>query len=246
MGRGPGVGRTSMARALALDVVCARGGARPGARPAGGCSSRGRRTPARARRHDELDRARADVARSARRATAAYIRPQRRGRRAGDGDSSTIFWWRRWTEHSRSNRCTTVPCESPNTWISTCASARGSARGTVASPNATAPRALARRRPRPGSRRAVRTTRMPLATAARRRLHQHRITPDAASSPTSSGHRQRHRVHGTGTAARRPRTRSASPRPSSPSRRSTAGSDRPHEPAALTASANVGFSDRNP
>ena len=27
---------------------------------------------------------------------------------AGDGDSSISFWWRRWIEHSRSPRCTTV------------------------------------------------------------------------------------------------------------------------------------------
>ena len=30
--------------------------------------------------------------------------------RAGDGDSSISFWWRRCVEHSRSPRCTTCPC----------------------------------------------------------------------------------------------------------------------------------------
>ena len=29
------------------------------------------------------------------------------------------FWWRRWMEHSRSNRCTVLPCWSARTWIST-------------------------------------------------------------------------------------------------------------------------------
>ena len=35
-----------------------------------------------------------------------------RGVTAGDGLSSMTFWWRRWTEHSRSNRWTTLPCAS--------------------------------------------------------------------------------------------------------------------------------------
>lgn len=37
-----------------------------------------------------------------------------------DGASSMIFWWRRWSEHSRSPRCTTLPCPSAMTWISMC------------------------------------------------------------------------------------------------------------------------------
>jgi hypothetical protein len=36
-----------------------------------------------------------------------------------DGDSSTIFWWRRWIEHSRSKRLTKVS-PSPKTCISMC------------------------------------------------------------------------------------------------------------------------------
>ncbi|CAB4886065.1 unannotated protein [freshwater metagenome] len=39
---------------------------------------------------------------------------------AGEGDSSTIFWWRRWIEHSRSNSDTQLPCWSANIWISIC------------------------------------------------------------------------------------------------------------------------------
>ena len=39
--------------------------------------------------------------------------------KAGAGLSSITFWWRRWTEQSRSNRCTTLPCESASTCTST-------------------------------------------------------------------------------------------------------------------------------
>ncbi len=35
-----------------------------------------------------------------------------------EGASSMIFWWRRWSEHSRSPRCTTLPWPSASTWIS--------------------------------------------------------------------------------------------------------------------------------
>ena len=36
----------------------------------------------------------------------------------GAGASSITFWWRRWSEQSRSNRWTTLPCLSPNTCTS--------------------------------------------------------------------------------------------------------------------------------
>ena len=54
-------------------------------------------------------------------AASTAVRPMRRRSRsltAGDGLSSISFWWRRWIEHSRSPRCTTVPLESAITWIS--------------------------------------------------------------------------------------------------------------------------------
>ena len=35
-----------------------------------------------------------------------------------DGASSMSFWCRRWIEHSRSPRCTTLPLLSAITWIS--------------------------------------------------------------------------------------------------------------------------------
>src|SRR5206468_1796770 len=39
--------------------------------------------------------------------------------RLGAGLSSMSFWWRRWIEHSRSCRCTSWPCATPNTCTST-------------------------------------------------------------------------------------------------------------------------------
>ena len=36
----------------------------------------------------------------------------------GAGASSITFWWRRWSEQSRSNKCTTLPWLSPNTCTS--------------------------------------------------------------------------------------------------------------------------------
>ena len=40
--------------------------------------------------------------------------------RMGEGASSSTFWWRRCTEHSRSPSATMVPWQSPSSWISTC------------------------------------------------------------------------------------------------------------------------------
>src|SRR5881394_4667415 len=56
---------------------------------------------------------------------------------AGEGASSTSFWWRRCSEQSRSPRWMTWPCESAKTWISTWR-ARSTARSSSsrASPNA--------------------------------------------------------------------------------------------------------------
>ena len=49
----------------------------------------------------------------------AHARAQRRIER-GEGASSSTFWCRRCTEHSRSPRGTTLPCASARSWISTC------------------------------------------------------------------------------------------------------------------------------
>ena len=47
-------------------------------------------------------------------------RARKSGSSATDGDSSSTFWWRRCTEHSRSPSASTVPCVSASSWISTC------------------------------------------------------------------------------------------------------------------------------
>ena len=76
---------------------------------------------------------------AAARTAASPISVRRTSSTAGEGASSTTFWWRRWTEHSRSKSDTTVPCTSAMTWTSTC---RGRvtyrSRNTVPSPNAAA------------------------------------------------------------------------------------------------------------
>ena len=53
----------------------------------------------------------------------APMRSRSCGVTTGDGASSSTFWWRRCIEHSRSPRCTALPCASPNTWISMCRAA---------------------------------------------------------------------------------------------------------------------------
>ena len=47
---------------------------------------------------------------------------------AGEGDSSTSFWWRRWTEQSRSPSAARPPCRSPSSWTSTWRPGRRGAR----------------------------------------------------------------------------------------------------------------------
>ena len=131
--------------------------------------------------HQELERARVAVADALARAPPP-ARPCARAAPAvtnGDGLSSTIFWWRRWIEHSRSNRWTASPWWSASTWISMwrglhdrllqvdAVVAEGGLR--------LAPRALARPRP---ARRGVRHEPQALAAAARGRL-QHEREADA-------------------------------------------------------------------
>ena len=131
-----------------------------------------------------LDRSRSPARPRARRAPIALA--QRRRRRAGDGASSMIFWWRRWIEHSRSNRCTRLPCRSPRIWTSTWrAGVRQRSRNTVPSPNAAAAsrRALSTASARSAG---VSTIRMPRAAAAGRRLDQHRVA-DRSRPPRRVG-----------------------------------------------------------
>ncbi len=94
----------------------------------------------------ELDRAGALVAGLARQAHGRVADARRAppGRGAATGAISTTFWWRRWTEQSRSNRCTTLPCWSPRICTSMCqARSTRRSRKTSSLPNA----ARASRRP---------------------------------------------------------------------------------------------------
>ena len=69
---------------------------------------------------EELDGAGRPVADGARQPQrASPMAARRSASTTGDGDSSTIFWWRRWIEHSRSPRWTSPPWASPRIWIST-------------------------------------------------------------------------------------------------------------------------------
>ena len=91
----------------------------PGARPAAGCSSPGRRT----HRHQRRTR---PFRRRHSRPHAPPPPPPRpwpsrcASDRPGAGASSITFWWRRCAEQSRSNRCTTLPWVSANTCTSIC------------------------------------------------------------------------------------------------------------------------------
>src|SRR5665647_2181212 len=69
------------------------------------------------------------------------------GSRFGAGAISITFWCRRWTEQSRSNRCTTSPVASARLWTSMCR-ARSTARSrkTVGSPKAPSASRMAARR----------------------------------------------------------------------------------------------------
>ena len=76
---------------------------------------------------EALDRPGAAVADGARGVDGDLRRSARAARAstAGDGVSSTSFWWRRWIVQSRSPRWTTLPCASARTCTSTW---RGSSR----------------------------------------------------------------------------------------------------------------------
>ena len=90
------------------------------------------------------------------------MRSRSSGVSSGEGLSSITFWWRRWIEHSRSQRCTRLPCASPRTWISTW---RGRtmafSRYTLSSPKAPFASERARARAAGSSAGSV-TSRMPL------------------------------------------------------------------------------------
>ena len=77
-------------------------------RPVGRPQELGRRGVAQAGRRGDPDR--------------ELVEPSRRSSvvRPGAGASSTSFWWRRWSEQSRSPSATTRPAASPRSWTSMC------------------------------------------------------------------------------------------------------------------------------
>ena len=106
---------------------------------------------------------------------ACPIRARVPGSSSGDGASSTTFWCRRCSEHSRSPRCTTCSDASAMSCTSMCRGARTSRSSSrVSSPNAAA---ATRRAPTSASGSSSRpsTTTHALAAPARRRLDQQRV-----------------------------------------------------------------------
>ena len=93
----------------------------------------------------------------------------------GAGASSITFWWRRWSEQSRSNRCTTLPWLSPNTCTSMWRGERMYfSISTRSSPKRDAASRLALSSASPNSPGALDAAHA-LAAAAGDRLDQHRI-----------------------------------------------------------------------
>ncbi len=93
----------------------------------------------------------------------------------GAGASSITFWWRRCSEQSRSNRCTTLPCLSPKTCTSIW---RGFSTYFSTSTRSSPKAAFASRRAEASASREILRPLDPphaLAAAARARLDQHRI-----------------------------------------------------------------------
>ena len=165
--------------------------------------------------------------RAARRATSS-VRP-------GAGASSTTFWWRRWSEQSRSPRQHAPRCRRP-------APRRAGRARRTARRRRCRRRTPTRPRPRPSrsrraGRRASRTIRMPRP-------------PPPADALTSSGQVGLGRVSASrlprGPGRRRPPS-APWPRSSSPSARSTRGRARPRSGRRRsTARAKSAFSDRKP
>ena len=205
----------------------------------------GRRAPARTRRcrrrrnrWPEPPRTAASHMRGARRASST----------AGDGASSMIFWWRRWMEHSRSNRWTTVPWASPKIWTSTWrGERRRSARGTRCRRRRRRPPPARPRRPRRASSAAVAHHPHAAPAAAVGRLDQHRVADPAGRRRQLAGRRRRAHRH-----ARQDRDAGAGHQPlgldlGAHDLDGVAGAGPTKtRPASAQARAKSAFSDRNP
>ena len=155
-----------------------------------------------------------------------------RRRTAGDGDSSSTFWWRRWIEHSRSPSDTVSVRSRARSCTSTCRAVvevaleedRPVAEGRLASRSA-ASRALVELRRRPHDPH-------PAAAASRRGLDEQRVADLAGLAGRERRHARRRRRSASLRACRRrpgaPRAAARSrrarlPRPPRPARRSRRG-----------------------
>ena len=156
------------------------------------------------------------------------------GSSAGDGDSSSTFWCRRWTEHSR----------SPSAIARARARRRAAGSRRAAAARRSARRTRCRRRTRPlpraraassasSSSSAERTTRIPRPPPPAAAFTSSG-NPRLAGSPSSS----------TGTPASRATRFAASLSP--PARSASGDGPTKTRPAASTASAKSAFSERNP
>ena len=169
---------------------------------------------------------------------ASYSRSRMPGTRStrGDGASSTIFWWRRWIEHSRSPTAHTVPWRSAITCTSMWRPvARYGSQKTVGSPNAE-PASAAAASSSPGRSASDRTTRMPRppppADAFTSTGRSASVTASGASSSST----------GTPAAAMSRLDSILEPMDSM----AATGGPIQVSPAASTAAAKSAFSDRNP
>ena len=169
-------------------------------------------------------------------AAASHSAARSSGPTAGDGASSTIFWWRRWIEHSRSPSAQTPPCASATICTSMWrAFSSSGSQNTVGSPNADS---ASRRAPATASASSsgARTTRMPRP-------------PPPADAFTSSGKsaavtRAGSSSGSTGTSAAAISFFASILEPIAAI--ASGGGPIQVSPAPVTARANSAFSDRNP
>ncbi len=154
-----------------------------------------------------------------------------------DGASSTIFWWRRWIEHSRSPSASTAPWVSARTCTSTCRgrSTYGSTK-TLPSPNAAS-----------ASRRAAATAASSSRRSATIRIPRPPPPYDALTSSgrgASTGTSSHHQDGSTGTPAVAASRLASALDPIAAM--ASGGGPTQTRPASSTARANAASSDRKP
>ena len=164
--------------------------------------------------------------------------------RFGAGAISMTFWWRRWSEQSRSKRCTTLPSPSARICTSMCRGRRTAcSRNTVGSPKAvSASRIAASREPRRSSRRSTRRMpRPPPPATALTKMGKPISSACSRSHSTSALGSEEARV---GMPARLAARRASTLLPVSS--RTSAGGPTKVIPFSAAARARPAFSDRKP